>query len=191
MNEYIRQAEDARAAIVNRISSDPRAYRPNPVPKGIGLHSVAISISGLAVELRAVSTQAEKAITNWMCGCHDGGVPRYPAKVEKLILLCISIANFSMGLIILKTLDTPARPFVDEIESMGREAEKIASSLLTYHNDVFALHRYAKNLVNIRNKPLRQAGAGDHAIEVLTNVDAMRTIVLRYSSPLYADNTNP
>lgn len=85
MNEYIRMAETARAMIVNIFSI--LGYRPNPIPKGIGLRSVAISVGDPAVELRnIVSIPAEKAITGWMCGSNGGGLPMYPGEVEKLIL---------------------------------------------------------------------------------------------------------
>jgi len=181
MNEYIRMAEAARAMIVNKISFDPRAYRPNPIPKGIGLRSVAISVGDPAAELRIVSIPAEKAITGWMCESNGGGLPMYPGEVEKLILYCISIANYSMGLIMLKASDKIAEPFIAEIGEMGREADALASKILAFHNDVFSIHSYAKRLVSRRNKPLRPSRTDDHVETVLKNVDAMRAIILKYA----------
>lgn len=183
MNEYIRMAEAARAMIVNKISFDPRAYHSNPIPKGIGgLHSVAISVGDPAVELRIVSIPAEKAITGWMCESRSGGLPLYPREVEKLILLSISIANYSMGLIMLKASDKIAEPFIAEIGEMDREADAFASKILAFHDDVYTLHRYARKLANMRNKPLRQSSeTSEHMVAVLTLVDAMRAIILKYA----------
>lgn len=84
----------------------------------------------------------------------------------------------------LKASDKIAEPFIAEIGEMGREADALTSKILAFHNDVFSILSYARRLVSRRRKPLRPSRTDDHAVEVLTNVDAMRAIILKYADDL-------
>lgn len=184
MNESIRRAEDARAATVMRIASDPARYSPSPIQDENQIYtdapwSVAISVEPTGNILRIVSTPAERAMINWLCGNEIAGFRRYGKRTTELLLCCIGIANYSMGLIILNATTKMREPFVRKIRQMDESAGSIAAGLPSdCHSDVRSLFLGAGKLVSLSNDSVLNP---THTEARLRIIDAMRTTILFYA----------
>lgn len=184
MNESIRRAEDARAATVMRIASDPARYRPSPVLEEDksymdGPWSAAISVEPTGHILQIVSWPAERAMINWLCGNEVVGFRRYGKRTTELLLCCIGIANYSMGLIILNATTKMRDPFVRKIRQMDESTQSIVAGLPSdCHSDVRSLYLSANKLVSLSNDSVLNSVHTESRLKI---IDAMRTIILFYA----------
>lgn len=196
MNADIRKAEDARAAIVAKVSANPKLFSPDPLRtmdagEMDGPHSAAIRVMdkpplNFVGELRVVSMPAEEAMLGRICNIGKGALTPDGYRTAKLLLACIGIANYSMGLIVLRPTVKQQSPFIHRTGEMGGYVNRGASALtiqlhgaLSPHDrDVSALIDNAGRLAAYKDKLLRSV----YTQERLKIIDDMRTIILAYSS---------
>jgi len=185
MNESIRRAEDERAAIIMYVASNPPLYQPKPIWVDGKQYlyapwSVAINVDPTDGALRIVSAAAERTMINQLCGNESMGYKQYGEETEKLLVCCIGIANYSLGLIILNATRKMREPFVRKIWQMGESARSIEPSLSPdCHRDIRFLYRHADELVSLSSDSVLNPV---HTEKRLETVDAMRAIVLRYAN---------
>ena len=196
MNDNIRQAEDFRASIVAKVSENPHLFSLEPLQAVDAAYmdgpwSVAIRVRdqpplAIAAEIRIVSTMAEDALFGRICFKGRGVLTPGEFRVKNLLTCCIGIANYTLGLILLKPDKKERDPFTRRIEEMGTSAEQVfrtlparnVPSLIPHNRSVNALRDHASLLVAYREKLLRST----YTKEKLKVIDAMRTIILAYSS---------
>ena len=184
MNESIRRAEDPRAAIIMRIASDPTSYTPSPIldedrSYTKGPWSAAISVEPTGHALRIVSAAAERAMLNRLCGNEIRGFRRYGERTTELLLCCIGIANYTLGLIALDATAKMREPFVFRMEQMDESAQSIVAGLPAYcHDDVRTLYLGADKLVSLRNETPIHSGNTPKRLEI---IDEMRATILFYA----------
>ena len=215
MNANIRQAEDDRAAIVAKVSESPKSFLLEPLraadaiytdgswsvavlardcsaylPAGIPLPTIIRAGTFPAqptYELRIVSRAAEEALIGVVCCNGRGGTLSPEAlRARSVLFCCIGIANYTLGLILLKPAKKEREPFVHRIGEMGASADKVyytlpahnVPSLTPHSRSVNALRDCASRLVAYREKLLRST----YTRERLEIIDEMRTIILAYSS---------
>jgi len=215
MNANIRQAEDFRAAIVAKVSENQKsfylsplkttdaAYMDGPWSAAIWVRESSVKPAAgsplptiiragtlpvqLAHELRIVSRAAEEVLIGVICCNGRGGTLSPDAlRAKSVILCCIGIANYTLGLILLKPSKEEREPFTHRIGEMGASADKVyytlpahnVPSLTPHSRSVNALRDCASRLVAYRDKLLRST----YTKERLKIIDEMRTIILAYSS---------
>jgi len=184
MNESIRRAEDARSAIIMYVASDPTSYTPSPILDDDrsymkGPLSAAISVEPTGHALRIVSTMAEWAMLNWLCGNKLKGFRRHGERTTELLLCCIGIANYTLGLIALDATVKMREPFVFKMEQMGESMDSIAVGLPSdRHADVHSLYLDADKLLSLRNETPVHSGNTPKRLKI---IDKMRAIILFYA----------